>query len=99
MSKLSRRQFNQALAGGAVAVPLSMLTTGIVSAYEPPMADPEATVAKALKYVLVAPEEGVNCASCALYQAKEDATVGTCTIFFDVLVSGEAWCTAYQPKN
>ena len=98
MRKLSRRHFNKALAGGAVAVPLSMLTTGIVSAYELPMVDPEATLAKALKYVLIAPEKGINCASCALYQANVGAAKGTCTIFFDSLVSGEAWCTAYQPN-
>ena len=98
MIKLNRRQFNKLLAGGAVAVPLSILTTGSAMAYELAMVDPEAEVAKALQYVLVAPEEGVNCASCELYQGEKDAAKGTCTIFFDALVAGEAWCAAYQPK-
>lgn len=98
MTKLSRRQFNKVLAGGAVAVPLSMLTAGRLSADELPMVDPEAATAKALQYVLVAPEEGVNCAACALYTAEESASKGACTIFPNALVPAEAWCSAFQPK-
>lgn len=98
MSKLTRRHFNKLLAGGAVAVPVSVLAVANAKAEDLPMVDSDSPTAKGLQYVVQTEKEGINCASCLLYKDDGSGVKGACTIFPNSLVPAEAWCAAYQPK-
>jgi hypothetical protein len=95
---MKRRNFNRLLGGGAIAIPLTALTTHRAAlADDMPMVDPESTTAKALQYMVESDKEQ-NCEGCILYQAKEGADNGLCSIFPEQLVPAKAWCSAFQPK-
>jgi High potential iron-sulfur protein len=57
----------------------------------------DATAVDRSKFPQYAP--GQRCSTCALYQAKPDASEGPCTIFSGKLVYAKGWCAAYAKRS
>lgn len=100
MKNLNRRQFNQLLGKGIVAVPVGMLAASLPSrANAADLVDPESATAQALQYMVESDKGDTKCANCSLFTASDSADKGTCTIFGGAAVPAGAWCSAFAPAG
>ena len=99
MKNLNRRQFNQLLGKGIVAVPVGMLAASLPSrANAADLVDPESATAQGLKYMVESDKGDSKCKTCSWYTAKDSGDTGACSIFGGASVPAGAWCSAYAPK-
>lgn len=97
---LSRREFIQAGAAAAVALPAAaLLGTRAARAEEKLVTDmpDQAYMVQALQYVNVSDRPGESCANCQFYTPGEDAT-GKCTLIPVGLVTEGGSCASYVTK-
>lgn len=99
---LSRRRLLQKLSLSLPLLPLAVRPLELLAA-EAPFLSPDATEAKAVKYVEDASKAqgalpGSTCANCALYQGHSGAPGGPCQIFPGKQVKAAGWCSSWAPQ-
>jgi hypothetical protein len=104
VDRSSRRKVLQSLTLTLPLLPFAGITLDrALAADSPPLLSPEATEAKAVKYVEDASHAkgalpGSTCANCGLYQGKAGAAAGPCQIFTGKQVKAAGWCSSWAPQ-
>ncbi len=99
----SRRRLLQKLTLGVPLVPLAAYQLKTALAADAPLLSPDATEAKAVKYVEDVSKAkgalpGSTCASCAVDQGHSGAPMGPCQIFPGKQVKAAGWCSSWAPQ-
>ena len=104
---MTKRRTLATLAAGALTVPFLGWQTVSASGHLPKV-DEESAQAKALGYkhdttqvdgsAFATHDPANKCSGCILYTGNEGDEWGPCSIFPNMEVAAEGWCTAFAPK-
>ncbi|SEQ15253.1 High potential iron-sulfur protein [Ectothiorhodospira magna] len=105
-NNLSRRRFLKLGSYGLLAVPAVAGLGWSTAAQAMERLSEDDPAAQALNYVHDASaaaghpayEEGQNCLNCLLYTDASAMDWGPCTVFPNLLVAAEGWCTAWVSR-
>lgn len=107
----SRRRALKLIGGGVALIPLASLRTAAAEGEMPQVAEDDpaalalgykhnAAEVDVAKYPRKAGDDGAKqkCSSCVLFQGKDGADWGGCSIFPGKQVKAAGWCSAWAPK-
>jgi hypothetical protein len=91
-----RRRFVNALASGAMVIPLSsLIASRRVQAADMAKLSPDDPAAKSLMYTHQSADANKLCSGCQFYTGTADAGWGACVIFPEKLVSAGGVCNSW----